>query len=991
MKNSLLKGLLVFLTMFFTSIAFSQSVSGKVTDSNGALPGASVTVKGTTNSQQTDLDGNFKINNVGSSAVLVFSYIGLKTQEVTVAGKATVDVTLQSDQLELKEVMVIGYGTVKKKDATGAIDQLNSKKFDNIAAASPAELLRGKVAGVQITTANGEPGSAVSIRVRGNSSLRSGNDPLIVVDGVPLDGGNTSSGGSNIVGSSTARNPLNFINQNDIESLTVLKDASSTAIYGSRGSNGVILITTKRSKSKTPQLNYNSSIGFSEYSSDFDVMSAQQYLAAGGSNNGGDYDWKKTLLRKGFAVNNDVSYSTGSEFSNTRLSFSANNVEGIVRNTSLDKYTASLSNSTDFFGGAFKIESRILYTGIKDRTTLLSNTAGYIGNALSSALYWNPTSPLYNANGTYNVISDEYLNPEQVLNSYTDYTDTSKLLASLNSTVKITKNFKYQFLFGIENSTSSRKDQLLPSIRIKDVAQTSVNGVVLYGQADINNVNRFNKTFEHTLNYNKDINENINLDLLAGYSYYDYNYNFNGSTAKGFDPLQVNLIDNISGGVGYKPGNNGWGPVSRRNQVELQSTFGRATANIYKKLSLNATLRRDGGSKLGANNKYDNFYSLGGAYKIFDNKQGLVNDLKIRGSIGLTGNQEFDPNSALRFANYVEPGVLGNQINDNPNLKWETTKSSGIGIDYTLIKNRLSGSLDYFVRETKDLLFAKPGESTQPSPSSLQFVNLPGVLQNKGFEVSLNYKIIDKENLTWDISANSAFIKNKLVDFPLFVVTAELNGQGLSNATAQVLANNLPAYSFYLYEFRGYDSSGQSIYSDAAGNDTGLGTASKKILDKTPLPKINVGFSSSMAYKNFDASVSFYGAFGHYIYNNTANALFFKGAFPLRNIPLEVATSTQAPGDPNSPSTKYLEKGDFLRMGNLTFGYTLKGGVFEKGKIKSARLYVNGQNLLLFTKYSGFDPEVDTDKKFNGVPSAGIDYLAYPKAKTFTFGVNLTF
>jgi iron complex outermembrane receptor protein len=268
---------------------------------------------------------------------------------------------------------------------------------------------------------------------------------------------------------------------------------------------------------------------------------------------------------------------------------------------------------------------------------------------------------------------------------------------------------------------------------------------------------------------------------------------------------------------------------------------------------------------------------------------------------------------------------------------------------------------------------------------------LPGKIVNKGVEVSLNYKIINSDDLTWDVSGNIAFISNKMQDFPLFVPMGGLNGQGLSGATAQVLADGYPVYSYYMYEFKGYDSAGNSIYTDAAGNDAPLASASPHILDKSALPKMNVGFNTSMSYKNFDAGVSFYGAFGNYVYNNTSNALFYKGAFPVRNVTAEVANSVQLPSDPNSPSTKYLEKGDFLRLGNLTFGYTFTGAILEKVKIKSARLFVNGQNLLLFTNYSGFDPEVNVNKSFNGVPSMGMDYIAYPKAKTFSMGLNVNF
>ena len=998
MKNSLLKGLLVFLTMFFTGVAFSQSISGKVSDSNGALPGASVTVKGTTNSQQTDLDGNFKINNVAQNAVLVFSYIGLKTQEVTVAGKPTINVTLQSDQLELKEVMVIGYGTVKKKDATGAVDQLSSKKFDNLSATSPAELLRGKVSGVQVTTSSGEPGAATSIRIRGNTSVRSGNEPLIVVDGIVLAGGNVSSGGDNVLGNSSSRNALNFINQNDIESLTILKDVSSTSIYGSRGANGVIVITTKKGRSKEPELSYGTSLNFSDYSSDFDVLDANRFaaIAPTGSDKGSrSYNWKDAILQKGFTMNHDVAFSKSTENSNTRFSLGSSNTDGIVKNTGLDKYTAALFNSNDYFGGKLKIETRVNYTALKDKATLLSNDVGYIGNVIGSALYWNPTLPIFNPDGSYYSFGnngpqgpndDDYLNPVQLLNSYNDFTDTSKFLGGLNSTLKITNHLKYQFLFSVETSNSTRKSEILPSIHIKDVAQATQEGVKRYGQAAIQVDSRFNKTFEHTLNYNKDLTSNINLDALLGYSYYSAYAEGSYSRGKGYRQEQLNLINNIEGGFERE-----FRAVSGAGKNELESKFLRTKFTLYKKFFLDLSLRNDGSSKLGPDNQYETFYSVAAAYKLVDSKMGLLNDLKIRGVYGTVGNQEFAAGLSRGKGEFTNNGGLNILNSENSKLKWETSTQYGIGTDFTLFKNRVSGSLDYFNKDTKDLVLPKGPASVSPGPGSLKYINAEGSLENKGIEIALNVKLVDTKDFTWDISGNAAFLKNKMKNFKGEFYTGALNGQGLSNAYAQVVTNDQPIYSYYVYEFLGYAADGSSIYSDAAGNPTGLGLAAKKFVDKQPLPTTNVGFSTSITYKSFDFTSSFYGAFGHYIYNNTNNALFFKGAFGTRNTTEEVATSPQALGDPNSPSTKYLEKGDFLRMGNITLGYTFKNAFLEKIKIKNARFYVNGSNLLLFTKYTGFDPEVDTDKTLNGIPSAGMDYLSYPKSKGLAFGLNVTF
>lgn len=990
MKNSLQKGLLMFLMILGTSFANAQNVSGKVSDNNGPLPGAAILVKGTTNGAQSDLEGNYTIRNVGSNAVLIFSYIGLKSQEITVGGKSSINVVLTEDQAELKEVVVIGYGTIKKKDATGAVDQIGSKDFDNVASPSPAQLLRGKVAGVQVTQSSGEPGAGVAIRVRGNTSIRSGNGPLIVIDGVPLDGGSVSGGGDNLLGASSARNPLNFVNQNDIESMTVLKDASSTAIYGSRGANGVIVITTKKGKSKEPQLSYNSSVQFSKMSGNFDVMNPDQFVAAGGDDKlSRSYNWKDAVLRNGFSMNHDLAFSKSTENSNTRISLGASNTNGIVKNSGLDKYSATIYNSNDYFGGALKIEERIMYASLKDETTLLSNDAGFIGNIIGTALYWNPTLPIYNTDGTYNVVSNTYLNPVQLLNSYKDYTNTNKFLGSINTTWKITSKLKYQFLFGIESSNSSRKSQLLPTMDIQNVAQAAVPGStdVKHGQASISSINKFNKTFEHTLNYNNDFSDNFNLDALVGYSYYDYNYDANSSIGKGYDIAQTNLIDNIEGGL-----QNEFRVYSARNRTELQSYFGRVNATLYNKLIITGTLRSDGSTKLGVNNKYDYFPSVGIAYKVFENKEGIVNDFKIRGNFGKTGNQEFSPNSAISRGSYGLNGSLNVDSNANADLKWETTKSYGIGTDFELFNNRLTGTLDYFQKETKDLIFPVPQAATQPGPASPRFKNLPGTLINKGFEVSLNYKVINSEDFSWDVSGNASFLSNKITNFGGFITTGGINGQGLSGAYAQVIANDKPIYSYYLYEWRGYDASGNGIYADPEGNDTALGTAAKKLLDKQPIPKINVGFNTNFTYKNFDLGASFYGAFGHYIYNNTTNAYFFKGAFlGGRNVTEEAATSPQAQSDPNSPSTKYLEKGDFLRMGNLTFGYTVKGAILNKLKMSNARLYVNASNLFIITGYSGTDPEVDTDKSLNGVPSAGMEYLSYPRDKSVSVGLNVTF
>jgi iron complex outermembrane receptor protein len=997
MKKILKKSLLAFIATLFAGAAYSQDVSGTVSDATGPLPGASVIVKGTKNGTQTDFDGKFTIRNVGSDAVLVFSYIGLKSEEVIVGGRSSITVALLEDSSQLDEVLIIGYGSVAKKDATGAVDQLNAKNFDNVAAPNPADILRGKVAGVQVTQVSGEPGAGASIRIRGNSSIRSGNGPLIVVDGVPLDGGDVSTGSDIGLGGSSARNPLNFINQNDIESLTVLKDASSTAIYGSRGANGVIVITTKKSKSRETQLTYSNSIVFSSIASNLKLMDSAEFVANGGRDNGNPgYNWEDAILRNAMSTNHDLSFSKSTENSSTRISIGASNTEGIVNRTGLDKYTFALNNSNDFFGRALKVDTKVIYSSLRDEAALVTNNVGFIGNLIGAAMYWNPTDRLVNPNGTFNVRpngsasdSNTFLNPAQLSQTYTDYTNTNKLLASIKSTLKITNDLNYQFLFGVETSNSARKFQLDPTMNIQNVAQATQQGTseLKFGQAGINQIERFSKTFEHTLNYNKSFGENFQFDALAGYSYYDYNAAGSEVTAKGFNANQRNLIDNIEGGL-----QNEFRANSFRNRTELQSYYGRVNATLYKKFLITASLRADGSTKLGINDKYGYFPAVGLGYKLLEDNEGLVNTLKFRANYGVTGNQEFAVNSAVARASYGNNGALNVDSNANEDLKWETTISSGLGLDFGFLNNRLTGSVDYFQRDTENLIFPVPAAATQPGPPSPRFVNLPGNLINRGFEVSANYKIIDTKDVTWEFAANASFLSNRMENFAGFIQAGALNGQGLSNAFVQVVTNDEPIYSYFMYEFRGYDAAGASIYADAAGADASLGLAARKLVGKQGLPKMNLGFSTNIVYKNFDAAVSFYGAFGHYLYNNTANAFFFKGAFNSgRNVPSDVATSPQAEGDPNAPSTKYLEKGDFLRMGNLTFGYTFSGATLERLKIKSARFFVNGQNLLLFTNYSGFDPEVNTDKTLNGVPSAGIDYLSYPRSQAVALGLNVTF
>ena len=990
MKNKYVKTLFLLL-LFIGVVGTAQTVSGLVTSDDGPLPGATVIVKGTNNGTTTDFDGNFTINAV-SGDVLVVSFVGFATQEVAIAEQDQLAVTLLPGN-ELDEIVVTGYGTITKRDATGAVDAIGSESFDLISADSPAQLLRGKVAGVQITSSSGEPGAGVSIRVRGNTSVRSGNEPLIVVDGVPLSGGNTQSGVSGFadLGEGSARNPLNFINQNDIESISVLKDASSTAIYGSRGSNGVILITTKRAKQNVGEakITYSGSISFSSFaenSSYQDVMSRADYIrnlpsdATTFQQEGGSSNWRDTILRNATSHNHDITFTTSSEHSATRLSFGANIQDGIIQKTGLDKYNLSFFNSYDLFDKKINIQTRALYSDIEDQSHLITNDVGYQGNLIATALYWRPTLSNFDSSGNYTYIAEDYINPKHLLDAFDDSTNTKRLLASVNVSVNLSDNLVFKTLYAVDTSNAERAAQISPLLLLQNSTQNGFRG-----QTGIFYNENINKTFENTFNYKNTVG-NLDLDLLAGYSYYNYYTEGKSFFQTGYNNDQINLIDNLEGGT--DTANNSQNSFA--NEVELQSFFARAVL-VYDKFLATLTYRVDGSSKFGKDSKYGSFPSIGLGYKIFDDQEGNVNDIKLRVNYGVTGNQEFEANSAISKARFDNTS-LSISNNANPNLEWEKTTSYGVGLDFSLLDSRLTGSLDYFTKNTKDLIFPIPESATKPGPASPRLINLDGELENTGVEVALNYSLIEKDNMRWSISANASFLDNEITNFPGFIPTGNINGQGLSGAFAQVIANNSPLFNYYIFEFRGYTDSGSSLYTQPDGSAGPLGSASK-ILDPDfqPLPKTNIGFSTNFSINNFDIGTTFYGQFGHYIYNNSANAYFFRGAFPTRNLPLSIIESGQSAADPNTPSTKFLEKGDFLRWSNLTIGYTFDSNIAERINASSLRVYLNANNLATFTNYSGFDPEVAIDKGRNGVPSAGMDYLAYPRSRAYSLGINLTF
>ena len=971
MKNNQLKFAVLFIFsaffMFTTAFAQEVTVSGKVVDmdSQEPLPGVSIVVVGTTTGTITNFDGEYTLN-VNSGASLMFSYIGYSNVTKQITSGGTLNIELATSTEALDEVVVVGYGSVKKKDATGAVASVKTEDFNRGVSASPSDLIQGKVSGVMITNSSGDPGANSSIRIRGNSSVRSGNDPLIVVDGVPLSGGSTTANANIGFGNVESRNPLNFINPNDIASMDILKDASATAIYGSRGANGVIMITTKKGTSGKNQVEYNGSFSVANAANLIPVYSASEFAAiAPSQNNGGNVDALDAIFRTAFSQNHNVAFTGGNADMKYRLSLSAQDQKGVIDNSGLKKYTANLTATQDYFDKRLTVDINMITSKIEDSYAPISTNAGYEGSLLSNSLAWNPTNELIKSDGSFNQVSNNLSNPLAMLDMISDHASTTRILTNLSASLKITSDLTYKLNLGWDMSNSTRG-----ASSSKDLFYA---GIWERGQASITDLNIDSKLMEHTLNYNKLFSEDFRFDAMVGYSYQVNKRWGKGISGQDFTYDEVDYLNQLQA-ISQDTRNiySYYDPES-----ELQSFFGRVNFSLYDKFLVTATMRADGSSKFGSNNNYGYFPSAAVAYRISEEAfmPDVIDDLKIRLGWGQTGNQEFPAGASQAQYSITRDGLTRSQF-DNPDLKWETSTTFNVGLDFTILDSRLSGTLEYFNKKTKDLLFY--AEAAYPSPSSGKvWTNLDANVVNSGVEISLTGRIVDTRDFSFDLSANISFLHNELKDFARIVETGELSGQGMTGVTSQRFVEGQPLNVFYLLVFEGLDGEGKSVYQEG------------KQYVGDPNPNQILGISASLRYKNWDMVANFNGAFGHQVYNNTATSILVasnptkgRNSSPLYMLPGE------SPDNALSASTRYLENGDFLRLNNLTFGYTFKKAPWF---FDNARLSVTGQNLFLITDYTGFDPEVNTNKAVDGVPSFGIDYVPYPNSRTFTFGLNVSF
>ncbi|PGH39915.1 MAG: SusC/RagA family TonB-linked outer membrane protein [Candidatus Nephrothrix sp. EaCA] len=966
--------------------ATTVQVSGKVADETGLpLPGVNVLERGTTNGTVTDAEGGFALEVQNSSSVLVFSFIGYETKEIAVGSQINFEVALRADVKKLEEVVVVGYGTVKKSDLTGAVNAIGAKDFQKGVIASPEQLMQGRVAGVQITQTSGEPGGPINVRIRGTSSVYGGNQPLFVIDGVPLAGDDTSSGvNSPGVGRQSTKNPLNFLNPNDIAGMDTLKDASSTAIYGSRGANGVVLISLKKGKGKGT-LEYNSSVGVSNITKKYDILSAQEFVAAGGPNEHSSTDWQDLLFRTGVTNQHNIAYGGGDETGDYRFSFGYFNQQGIIKESGVKRYSFGYNGSKKFIRNKLKLGSNINLSDNEDANVPISENAGFRGDLMGNIIKTNPTRPVYNPDGSFNQPGIIEVNPLAFLVLSKDDTKTLRAVGNINAEYQIMKALKFKTVIGFDRSLSSRK-----AAYSKDLA---ILGNKDIGRAYVGDVEAFNKLWENYFTYDKEFGK-VTFNGLLGYSYQRFERATKNIGAAKFRSSDLDLMINNLASANQAT----WGSAAITNSSsiadELQSFFGRVNASVANKYLLTATLRVDGSSKFGGNNKYGYFPSFAAKWKLSEESfmpKNIFPDLALRVSYGLTGNQAIPHNVYDRRDRYsdwiindIATNVSGGGLNavafNNPNLKWETTKSFNAGIDFAILKNRISGSIDFYEKHTNDLLFNIV--SAQPAPTPFTWKNLQTDIQNRGVEISLSGTAVEKTNFSWDVLFNMAYNSNLIKNLQGLYDTGEINGQGLTGAFAQRLAEGQPLFAFFLREFSGYDDVGNSVYPN--------GDVQQFLSEhKSPLAKVTGGVTNNLRYKNFDLSLFFSGVFGNYVYNNVANAYFTKGSFSNgRNVTKDVVSSNEGAFNTPEVSTRFLQKGDFVRLQNLSLGYNLP---LENKAIKSLRIFLSGQNLLTFTKYTGQDPEVSTNKSINGIPSFGIDFNTYPRARTWTLGASFTF
>lgn len=971
------------------------TLTGKVlTESSGeGLPGVTVVISQSNGSNKqgttTNETGLFTFANLQTDTKynLEFSYIGFEKQSLTdfvltETNNNSIEIKLMESTANLSEVVVVGYGSTTKKDITGSVKSLKSSDFNAGIINSPEQLFQGKVAGVNVTSATGEPGAALGIAIRGPGSVRSGSTPLFVVDGMALD--NSSTGG--------AMNPMSFLNPQDIESIDVLKDASATAIYGSRGANGVILITTKKGKSGRSMVTYSGNIGFSKMARPLDILSADEFRSEvpklGGAlvDRGANTDWQKEVSRVAQTQNHNISMAGGTDKLSYFGSFGAQKQEGILKNNQLNRYTGRINLNQKLLDDRVSVDVNLNATNIRNERPPIQSL---IGGSVSA----NPTYPARDDSGNPFKYQDG-TNPLITLGLEKDITTTNRVLGNISPSVTIIKGLVYKLNFGIDNTTSTQDLQSLGNLEPQQD-----------GRLETINKNNSNRLIENYLTYTFEKNKH-NFSALAGHSYQKFFIQTRTSSINKFPISDLEPIYNPGLGQDLTLLNNK--PTGSATRNELQSFFSRVNYQYNDKYLLTATVRVDGSSKFGSNNKYGVFPSFSAGWRISEEnflKSSVFNDLKLRAGWGSTGNQEIPSKiTQALFSSSVSAGTSYPIFNNdtypagttysrlaNPNIQWEVSSQTDIGLDFALFKGALSGAVDYFNKVSKDILLEViPSDPVQPAGT--YWTNVENMkITNQGTEVELNFRKVLANGLRYEIGGNVTFIKNDVQNSPYSVIpSGSAQGSGLTSATVNGYINGQPIGTFFLKEFTGFDENGISTFRDVDGD--GIITDKDRISAGTALPTRMFSVNGNIAFKGFDLTANFNGVAGNKVYDNTANSNFYKLRLSKGlNVTKEAFAEARESTNNSAPvSTRYLKSGSYFRLNNLALGYNLNTTALGINKwVQSVRLSVTGQNLFVITKYNGYDPEVNNDRQINGISSYGIDYLSYPKAKSVIFGLTI--
>ncbi|PXX21315.1 TonB-linked SusC/RagA family outer membrane protein [Arenibacter sp. ARW7G5Y1] len=978
-----------------TDMGVQQMVTGTVTDESGTpLPGANIVEKGTTNGVTADFDGNFSIGLSDSDRTLVVSYIGYATKEVPVQGRTNLTIALEESASGLDEVVVIGYGTVKKSDLTGSVSSLGTEDFNKGAQVSVDQLIQGRAAGVQVTQSSAAPGGAYSIRIRGANSITAGNEPLYVIDGLP---------GS----------PLNALNPGDIESIEVLKDASATAIYGSRGANGVILVTTKKGNTGRLQVNYEVYGGMQETAKRLDLLGARDYMGLINdlSVDAGDpvvfdqgqmdaigsgTDWQDEIFRSAPVQNHQLSFSGGSE--KTKYYFSMNyfDQEGVVVSSGIKRYGARVN--IDHSGDRFRYGLNLSNTYVEDDGVRLGTGINAGASVIAAAIQMDPTLPAYNEDGTYaqtGLLDLE--NPVGLANGNIIEGKTDRTFGNVFVEYEIMGGLSAKLNLG-QDIRNSRTDNYFTKVTKRGEGEN--------GGADVSQSRRSSSLAEFTLNYQKDLGKDHSFSILGGYTYQDFvNESFNAGSND--FPTDAFLTDNLAAGSQdtYVVGSN-------QNKSQLLSYIGRANYSYSDKYLFTASFRADGSSRFGEDNKYGYFPSVALGWRInnesFLEDSQTVSNLKLRASYGMTGNQEIGNYNSL-----VLLGTAGDAVFDgsryvgvapiqlgNSDLKWETTEQYNVGLDYGFYNNRISGSIDYFRKETSDLLLLLPIPATSGFTSSLQNV---GDTENQGFEFLLETQNFVGD-FNWTSSLNFAAIKNQVTnlgDLP-FILQGSL--RFLNDYT--ILREGDPINSYWGYRtdgiFKSQAEVDQSAQPDADPGDIrfldadgdGSITPDDRVVLGDPFPDLTVGLGNTFSYKGIDLNFFLQGNFGQEMLNFTR--IDSEEPISFRRNRESFVLDRWTPDNPDSPNPSYLnttgarsvndrvvEDASFLRLSNITIGYNFPG--LKSKSINSLRVYATGQNLFTITDYGGYNPDVSV----LGESNIRVDYNAYPLARVLTLGIRI--